>query len=527
MLTLRVKLLLGLDRLVALALGASLLGAALAFGGAAWWARLPIAALAVAVVVFWLARSALAGSWRVLKSPLAGIGALALTLGVVQMLPLPVGLVARVSPLSVAANTAGVLPARAMADDPSAVLPAPFLARVPISLDRPATLRWVMGGVACLALFWVASHFCDRLGHSRVVWGSVVAAFFVNTVLGVVQVSSLSDGLYGFVVPGAGPIWAPSLADAIAAPCSTVLRPLAEARPATDARPARPAIAAARLVPRFQLGTLMGGPGGFLALSSLALPLALGLTLHLIAPRGGRGGLLVRLRDAGQGSQLVVLAALVLAGSTLVGILAGPGLSVPFALAVLVVGLPATRSAGLGWPGLLATVATVGAIAVGVGLGGLIPPGGAGQTPSPRVAWNGVDRVWSETEPIVRDFPIAGTGLGSFAAVGPFYKAEDATANTAPSSLAQWAIETGAVGVGLLGLGLLWCLIRLPGAIGRVGTADRALAFGLVGSLGGFALFSAVHWTVELPAVALAAGAVAGTGNRWLAGATDLFVDRG
>ena len=74
---------------------------------------------------------------------------------------------------------------------------------------------------------------------------------------------------------------------------------------------------------------------------------------------------------------------------------------------------------------------------------------------------------------------------------------------------------------------LLWCLFRLPGAVRRVGTADRSLVFGLIGAAAGFSLYSAVHWTVELAAVAVAASALGGTWNRWLAGGTDLFVERG
>ena len=81
--------------------------------------------------------------------------------------------------------------------------------------------------------------------------------------------------------------------------------------------------------------------------------------------------------------------------------------------------------------------------------------------------------------------------------------------------------------VGVLALAGFWCLVRLPGALGRVGTADRALAFGLIGTAAGFTLFSTVHWTVELISVSLAASAVAGGLNRWLAGGTDLFVERG
>ena len=35
-------------------------------------------------------------------------------------------------------------------------------------------------------------------------------------------------------------------------------------------------------------GTLIGGPGAYLALAALGLPVLLGLTLHLVAPRGSR-----------------------------------------------------------------------------------------------------------------------------------------------------------------------------------------------------------------------------------------------
>ena len=54
-----------------------------------------------------------------------------------------------------------------------------------------------------------------------------------------------------------------------------------------------------------------------------------------------------------------------------------------------------------------------------------------------------------------------------------------------------------------------------------------ALAHGLIGAAVGFSLWSIVHWTVELPAVAISASALGGTWNRWLAGGTDLFVERG
>jgi len=520
-LTLRMRLLGGLDRAIAAAMTGLLLGTALAFGGAVWWARPAIAGLTFAVVLAWLARVALAGPWRILKSPLAAIGAMGLGLAVFQLLPLPAELVGRISPRSLSVNSIGLIPEKALADDPSAELPAPFLARSPLSVDRPATLRWLAGALACLAVFAVSSHYSDRLGHSRVIWGSVVAAFFVNAVIGAVQVASDSSGLYGALVPGSGPAWAPTLDDALNAPDVAVLRPIGEARsPGPDlaaARPGRP----------FLIGSLMGGPGAFLALGSLALPMALGLMLQMITPRGDREGLLARLRDSGEGSLVVLLLGLIVAGAALVGILAGPVLCLPFGVGVLLVGLPGTWSSGAFRAGIAATALTLAAMAGGVALGDPSRGGDGGRGAIPRLDWESSRRTWAESLPILRDFPAAGTGLGTFPAVYPYYKTRDGSPNTAMSSLVQWAVESGGVGLGLMATAGLWCLFRLPGTIRRVGTADRPVAFGLLGSMTCFGLFSAIHWTVELTAVALAAAAMAGTANRWLAGGTDLFVDRG
>ena len=95
------------------------------------------------------------------------------------------------------------------------------------------------------------------------------------------------------------------------------------------------------------------------------------------------------------------------------------------------------------------------------------------------------------------------------------------------SSLLRCGVEAGWAGLVLLAMAGLWSAVRLPSCLKRVGSADRALAHGLIGAVVGFSLWSILHWTVELPAVAISASALGGTWNRWLAGGTDLFVDRG
>jgi hypothetical protein len=519
-LTLRIKLLNGLDRVLAMTIAGLLLGTSLAFGGGVWWARLFISALTLAIVLAWLGRAALAGPWRVLKSPLTPLCALALTLGVVQLLPIPAGLLAKVSPRSVAVYSLAMIPEKGLEDDPSVELPPPFLARSPISVDRAATLRWLVGATACLGVFVVASHYSDRFRKAQVIWGSVVAAFFVNSVLGLVQVSSLSSGLYGMFQPGSSPAWGPTLDDAMNAPAVTILRPLVETKPP------KPMVVGSRLEKTFLFGSLMGGPGAFLALGSLALPLAFGLLLHIMAPRGLREGLFIRLRDSGQGSLVILMLGLILSSCVLIGVLAGLIPSLTFALALLIVGVPGTWSSGLRKTGLVLTVLVLGALGGGVVIGDSVIREANGRPSLPRIDWDGAKTTWSESLAILRDFPVLGTGFGTFAAVHPYYKTRDGARNTAMSSLLEWSVESGAVGMGLLVTAGFWCLLRLPGAIGRVGTADRALPYALFGSLVGFVLFSAIHWTVDLSAVALGAAAVAGTANRWLAGGTDLFVDR-
>lgn len=519
--TLRLRLLKATDSWIAVVLVALLAGTTAAFGGRVWWAPLMIGSLSMGLVLLCLARSLLEGRLRVLKSPLTALGVLALGLAAAQVAPLPGGLSGRISPASRAAYGLGLLPGRVRALDPTAeVAPEPEI-RSPISVDRPATLRWLAGASACLAVFWGVAHYADRLGHVYVVWGAVVAGFFLNTAVAAVQIGCRAKGLYGFIEPGLGPSWAPNWGDLLAGPGTSVLRA------AGPPRGGHPAWALAVPDRPFLVGSQMGGAGAYLALGSVGLPLALALTLQLLAPRGSRESVGTRLGQSGQGSLVALLYGMLLASALLVGLLAGPVYSLAFAVALAVAGLPGARASGLRWGAVGLTCLALSALAGGAAFG--VFWAGSVESPPP-VAPEDVraaSRVWADAVPIARDFPVLGSGLGTFPAVYPFYKTQDAATSTAMSSLLQWWVEAGFVGLGLLALAAVWCLVRLPGAVRGVGTADRSLAFGLIGAAAGFTLFSAVHWTVELASVALAASAVGGAGNRWLAGGTDLFVERG
>jgi hypothetical protein len=521
-LDLRQRLLALTDRALAVLLAVLLAGTTLAFGGETWWAAPAIAVLTAAIVLASLVRVVLVGRMPVLKSPLVFLGLLALGLAAVQLAPLPGPVAGRISPRSREVYALGALSRPVLAADPTIALPEPAGIRSPVTVDRSATLRWLAGATACLALFWGVSQFADRLGRLYVVWGSIVAAFILNTAIAVVQLIGGSGGLYGFIEPGKGPSWAPSAHDLLTSPNAAALRTVAEGGgehpPWASLRPDRP----------FFIGSLMGGPGAYLALGSIGLPLSLALLLQLMAPRGSREGFWARLGETGQGGLVVLLAGMLAIGAGVVGLLAGPALAVPFAIALMMVGLPSAWPSGLRWSGLALTALSLAGLASGVALGALLSrmPGAAG-LPVAAGGWGAAARVWADARAIVADFPVFGAGLGSFAAIYPSYKATDAATTTALSSLVQWWVEAGAAGLALLMAAAAWCLVRLPGAVRRVGTADRALAFGLIGAAAGFSLFSVVHWTIELAAVAIAASALGGACDRWLAGGTDLFVERG
>ena len=271
----------------------------------------------------------------------------------------------------------------------------------------------------------------------------------------------------------------------------------------------------------------MGGPGAFLAIGTLAFPLALAIFLHLLSPRGSRETLSGRLGHSSQGSLVLLLAVMMLIGSFLIGLVAGPWFCLPVILGLAIVGLPALFLPGSRWPALGMVVLLLAGIGLGVTLQCSWPAIVGGQPPVGPPDLNSARALWSESLEMVHEFPLVGTGLGSFAVIHPYFKDRDLSSTTTMSSILQWSVESGAVGLGILALGVLWCLIRVPRALKRVGLIDRSLAHGLIGAALSFTLLAAVHWTVELSAVAISASALGGTWNRWLAGGTDLFVERG
>ncbi len=506
------------DRILAIQLVAVITGTALAFGGAVWWMKPALAVMTVGLATTALIRSALIGRLFVLKSPLTAIGVLALGLSAVQIVPLPGRIASMLSHNSRSAHALGTLPDQAKHDDSTAEIAEIVADRSAASVDRPATLRWAFGAAACLAVFCVCAHYSDRLKHATMIWGSVVAVFFVGTTFSIAQLLGGASGLYGMVEPGTGRPLAPSLADLSIAPGSTLLGPISESTigsPWVVQRPVR----------SFLLGSMMGGPSSYLALAALGFPLAFGLMLHTLAPRGSREGLSARLRASNRSGLAMFLILMTAISAPLIGYLSGPILAVPFGLALIAIGLPASWASGLRWVSLGLTAAMLVGISGGVALGETWGRATGVDAVAASTSWESARQSWSETARAIRQFPLVGSGMGSYATITSYVKTTDATPTTARSSFLQWGVESGLCGLILLGMAAIWCFIKLPGAIRRVGSADKTLAYMLFGTMGCFALASMAMSTIEVFALALAACAVAGTANRWLAGGTDLFVE--
>ena len=203
---LRQRIMMATDRVMAAAVVALVFGSVVCFGGAVWWFR-PAGHCGDLRAGGRQARAASCsrGGCPLLKSPLLCSGLLAWRWACCSSSRCRPRLARRLSPTAHEVYSMGTLPGLARADLPSVRLDEPATVRSPATLDRAATLRWLVGAAACLGIFWAVTHFADRLGRLYLVWGSVVAAFLLNAALGLVQVVGQSDGYVRLSPAGQGP----------------------------------------------------------------------------------------------------------------------------------------------------------------------------------------------------------------------------------------------------------------------------------------------------------------------------------
>jgi len=503
------------------ALAALVIGSALAFGGAVWWWRPVAVGLATALVALGLVRIMIEGRLQIRFSPIPLLGCAALGLAFAQLAPLPAGIARVVAPEAWSAHAHGLLPSRAAADDPTFTEPEPFGVRAPATLDRSRTLRWLIDAGIGLVVLMTTARMARLMGRTIRIWSLAVAVFALTTLAGFIQLAGGTEGLYGFIRPGQAPVWAPSTLDQLKAPGAAVLRPVGRPVPTGEAGP----WVFAKPLESPEFGGWLGGPGPYLAVAALGLPLTLSLLLQTLAPRGSRQPLWDRLAEGQTGAIAGTLLVVLLLGALMAGLIAGSWLAVPIAVGLLATGILPAWSAGQPRVSLGLTVAAL--LMLG---GGVLAGRGLDDVTEHSIRPIAADRaaaveVWKIAARIVEDFPVLGTGLGTYSRIAPYYKSTDETVLQAGSGLLQWAAEAGAVGLGLVAIAALWGLGRLRRAWSRVGTADRSLAAGLVAAVLAFGTLTTLQGGLELPAVGLLACAVFGTADRWLSGASDLFAE--
>ena len=116
------------------------------------------------------------------------------------------------------------------------------------------------------------------------------------------------------------------------------------------------------------------------------------------------------------------------------------------------------------------------------------------------------DEIASYALDLWRDYPIFGSGLGSFHAVIPGYWGEfpDVPYTHAHNDYLQFACEVGAIGAALLGAMLLMSLlVALRAQQVRNDPLMRGISFGSMMGIIALMIHSAVEFSLQIPAIAL------------------------
>lgn len=116
------------------------------------------------------------------------------------------------------------------------------------------------------------------------------------------------------------------------------------------------------------------------------------------------------------------------------------------------------------------------------------------------------DEIATDTLTMAKDFPVFGSGLGSFHVVFPHYSRQDLGAlfTHAHNDYLQFAAETGVIGSVLLGaLALLSLRTALLAQARRRDPLMRGISFGAIMSIIALGMHSAVDFNLQIPANAM------------------------
>ena len=112
--------------------------------------------------------------------------------------------------------------------------------------------------------------------------------------------------------------------------------------------------------------------------------------------------------------------------------------------------------------------------------------------------------IWANTLQIIRDFPLLGSGLGTFIQIFPAYRSfhVEGFVSHAENDLLQLASEVGLVGIGLLVVAFLFLLYKAFSGIRQLSLEDSERYIGIGGLVGILALMvhSLVERNIQIPA---------------------------
>jgi tetratricopeptide (TPR) repeat protein/O-antigen ligase len=408
----------------------ALLGlATLTFGGVTLWAGAGIILGALALVLLWLVRAACLGQLEWRPSPIDVPLALFLGLFLLQLL---LGY-----PIRLNQSDLGRRLLEAAGANPGGL---PFL---PGTLYYHATRSALLFFLAYVACFYLVLHTTDRREHLTRLLLFIVALAGAAGIYGLLEYLSGNNGVLG-VKPGGG---------------------------------------------NRVRGTFIG-PDHFATFLAMALFAGLGMLMGLgrhrrrrrsrreLSPAEEREGrerheLLAPRSDPTQErlfQHVLLLFVVGLVGTALIFTMSrGALLSVLLAGGVMAGILGVHESLGRRRLLAVAALLAVGGFALWIGLGPVLDRFG-----DVSVGWSERLTLYRQAVTMVRDFPILGTGFGTFGSVFPRYQAPpfglDVRFSHAHNDLLQLAIEGGIVSLGLLALGL-WGLFREVVAVRILGLA--------------------------------------------------------
>jgi O-antigen ligase len=112
--------------------------------------------------------------------------------------------------------------------------------------------------------------------------------------------------------------------------------------------------------------------------------------------------------------------------------------------------------------------------------------------------------IWVNTFQIIKDFPLLGSGLGTFAQIFPMYRSFPilGLVTHAENDFLQLASETGLVSVGILSILFIFLLMKAIVGIRSLSSGEprRYIAIGAMVGILGLMLHSLVERNIQVPA---------------------------